>query len=151
MSKIDIAGHTALVTGASSGIGRAFAHELAARGAHLVLTARSAAALETLADELRARHGVNVACFPADLSGPGAAQALYDRIQSAGITVDLLINNAGFGRWGRFHHVDPQTYERMLALNINAVVALTQLFVPGMAARGRGAESTGSIPNATWW
>lgn len=138
MKNLEIAGSTVLVTGASSGIGAAFARELARRGAHLVLTARSAATLEALAVELRAGHGVNVTCFPADLSEPGAAPALYERLRAARLAVDLLINNAGFGRWARFHHEDPQTYRRMLALNINAVVELTQLFVCDMAARGCG-------------
>lgn len=138
MTNLEISGSTVLVTGASSGIGAAFAQELARRGAHLVLTARSAATLGALANELRTRHGVNVTSFPADLSEPGAPQALYERIRAAGLTVDLLINNAGFGRWARFHHEDPQTYQRMLALNISAVVELTQHFVRDMAARGCG-------------
>ena len=138
MDKFEFAGRTALVTGASSGIGQAFAQELARRGAHLVVTARSAAPLDMLADTLRREHGVNVVCFPADLTEPGAPSALYERIRAAGLNVDVLINNAGFGRWARFHCEDAQSYRDMLALNINAVVELTHCFVGDMHARGRG-------------
>ncbi len=138
MNKFEFAGSTVLVTGASSGIGRAFAQDLASRGAHLILTARSASSLDALAHRLRQQHRVNVACFPVDLSEANAPSALYERVCAAGLRVDVLINNAGFGRWTRFHCEDRRTYRNMLALNINAVVELTQCFVPDMLARGRG-------------
>ncbi|NUS02842.1 MAG: SDR family NAD(P)-dependent oxidoreductase, partial [Nonomuraea sp.] len=88
---------TALVTGASSGIGAEFARRLAARGHDLVLVARSEAALEALAAELRRDHGVRAEVLPQDLSAPDAATRVADEVAARGLTVDLLVNNAGFG------------------------------------------------------
>ena len=92
----------ALVTGASSGIGAEFARLLAARGMHLVLVARRAEALEKLAAELKSQHGVNVLCVAQDLGAPRAAAAVKSRVDEASVTVGLLVNNAGFGTFGRF-------------------------------------------------
>jgi len=129
---------TALVTGASSGIGEAFARNLAKRGANLILVARSEEILTRLADELRGRYRSSVHVFPVDLVLPGAPQQLFDSIKAGGLSVDLLVNNAGFGKWAHFLGESLDTYERMLSLNISTLVKLTYLWVPEMLARGGG-------------
>ena len=129
------AGKTALVTGASSGIGKALAESLAARGANLILVARSADRLEHLATALRGK-GVEATVIAADLAQPGAAARLHAEVERHGLCVDLLVNNAGFGKWGRFEGESLATYGEMIALNIQAVLELCHLFMPGMAARG---------------
>ena len=93
-------GRTALVTGASSGIGKAFAELLTRKGARVILTARSAEALEALAAQLRAAQSPGVAVIPLDLGQPGAAARLHEAVRELGWEVDLLVNNAGFGKWG---------------------------------------------------
>ncbi len=131
------AGKTTLVTGASSGIGEALARNLAKRGSHLIITARSANKLEALATELR-QSGVNVHVFPGDLSDPAEPQRLFQAVEDAGLTVDLLINNAGFGKWGELLSVAWEEYTNLLQLNINSLTELCYLFIPGMLARGSG-------------
>ena len=128
---------TALVTGASSGIGLALAQELAKRGAHLILSARSGDKLDALAQEIRA-SGREAAVFTADLSEPGSAKKLYDEINAAGLQVDLLVNNAGYGRWGDFLSFDSDDYQRMIHLNISSLTELCHLAIPDMVARGGG-------------
>jgi uncharacterized protein len=135
----DFAQQTALITGASSGIGAAFARALAARGAHLVLSARSAEKLTTLARELSASHQVQAMALPADLSQPGAGSELAHEIARRGITVDVLVNNAGFGTHGPFESSPPEREQAEVHLNVAAVVDLTRAFLPGMLARGSGA------------
>ncbi|MFQ5649739.1 MAG: SDR family NAD(P)-dependent oxidoreductase [bacterium] len=127
-----------LITGASSGIGKEFAKQLAGQGATLILTARSEAALKELAHSLSEQHKVQTHVFCQDLGQPGGAQLLAQKIQQAGLQVDVVINNAGFGKWGPFESVDAATYEAMLNLNIHAVVALTHFFLPAMLERGEG-------------
>jgi short-subunit dehydrogenase len=143
-----LAGKTALVTGASSGIGLALARSLAARGAHLIITARSENKLHDIATELRT-SGVDVQVFRSDLSKKGAAERLFEQVEQAGLQVDLLINNAGFGKWGEFLETDRMSYDEMLQLNINALTELCHLFIPGMVSRGEGGiinvGSTGSF------
>ncbi len=129
---------TILVTGASSGIGEAFARQLAKRGAHLILTARSQQKLEQLADELRAHHQISVQVFPKDLSLMQAPQELFQEIQASGLVVDVLINNAGFGKWAHFLGEQLDTYEQMVALNVKALMRLSYLCIPSMLARGKG-------------
>lgn len=129
---------TALVTGASSGIGEAFARDLARRGASLILVARSEDKLIWLANELKEKYQTPVHVFPVDLTLPDAPQQLVDSIKASGLSVDLLVNNAGFGKWAHFLGESLDTYERMLSLNIDALVKLTYLWVPEMLARGRG-------------
>lgn len=129
-------GKTALVTGASSGIGREFALLLGARRVNLVLVARSVDKLEALAAELRAAHGVTVDVIGADLQTSGAAASVFAETERRGLTVDLLVNNAGFGKWGEFLDFAPEVYAGMLALNMSALVELCQLYLPGMVARG---------------
>ncbi len=129
---------TALVTGASMGIGAEFAKALAARKLDLILTARSQDKLETLAKELGDHHGIKTYCIPLDLSVPGAAAELRDRIAELGLTVDWLINNAGFGDFGAFAESDRAKSLAMVNLNITALMELTHDFLPGMIQRRSG-------------
>ncbi len=129
---------TILVTGASSGIGKAFAEILAGQGANLILTARSQDRLETLAEQLRQRHGVKIEVVALDLGQPGAALSLFNAIQAKQLSVDVLVNNAGFGKWGGFLTSDMATYGQILQLNIHALMELSYLFLPSMLAKGDG-------------
>ncbi|MEM9772847.1 MAG: SDR family oxidoreductase [Cyanobacteria bacterium P01_D01_bin.73] len=129
---------TALITGASMGIGAEFAKALAARKLDLILTARSQDKLETLAKELGDRHGIKTHCIVLDLSIPGAAAELRDRIADAGLTVDWLINNAGFGDYGAFVEGDRAKSVSMVNLNITALMELTYDFLPAMVERKSG-------------
>ncbi len=138
MAKQGFEGLTVLITGASSGIGAAFAHKLAARRANLILTARSAGALEQLAQTLRQQYSITVKIILADLAEPGSARVLFDTVSAGGTHVDLLINNAGFGKVAHFLAEDLSTYQHMLSLNISAVVDLTYLFIRDMRTRGNG-------------
>ena len=130
---------TALITGASSGIGRDLAREHARRGGRLILVARRGDRLETLAAELVDRHGIAVTVLPCDLAAPGAAAALHQEVAGRGLVVDQLINsNAGFGGLGLFHEMDPQRQAAMVQLNVMTLTQLTRLFLLVMIARGRG-------------
>jgi short-subunit dehydrogenase len=129
----------ALITGASSGIGEAFAHALAARGMHVILIARSEPRLRELAQELARKYRVRTEVIPADLSQEYAASAIAHEVQTRGLVVDMLINNAGFGSYGRFTDVDPQRYHEQVMVNVTSVVDLTRAFLPVMVARGEGA------------
>ena len=129
---------TALVTGASSGIGDAVARRLAAEGTDLVLVARDRARLEALAVELRDRHGVHVEVLDADLSAPVARAAVEKRLSDAARPVDLLVNNAGFGTAGRFVDLAVGREEQQVQLNVLAVLRLTSVALAGMVARGHG-------------
>lgn len=132
------AGNTVLVTGASSGIGESFARSLAVRGANLILTARSEDKLNLIAEELRVKHRISVYVFPVDLVAPRAPQQLFEEIRASGLFVDVLVNNAGFGKWAHFLGESLDTYEEMLTLNMSALVKLTYLCLPDMLARGKG-------------
>ena len=132
-------GQTALITGASSGIGAAYAREFAARGADLVLVARGEDAMRRLADELRSTHGRRVEVVPADLAEPGAADLVAERVAALGIEVDLLVNNAGFGMHGDLIGADAGRLTAQIQLNCVALVDLTRRFLPGMMDRRRGA------------
>jgi short-subunit dehydrogenase len=127
----------ALVTGASGGIGAELARELARHGHDLILAARSVAPMEALAEELRGA-GAAATVIEANLSEPGAAAMLADDIAGRGLTVDVLINNAGLGAAGRFDRNDPRRISEILQVNIVALTELTRLLLPGMIARGRG-------------
>jgi short-subunit dehydrogenase len=129
----------ALVTGASSGIGEAFARRLAARGMHLVLTARRREALERLAAELDTRHGARCELIVCDLSEPTQPRRLFDEIGRREITVELLVNNAGFGIVADPATIDRSRVMSMTRLNVGAVTELTYLFLEGMLDRGHGA------------
>jgi uncharacterized protein len=123
---------TALVTGASSGIGEQFARALAARGNELILVARRRERLERLASELPTRAEV-IECDLAD-----DAASLPGKVAELGMEVDLLVNNAGFGSWGRFLEQDPEQEARQIRLNCEAVVRLSRAFLPAMVDRRRG-------------
>ena len=127
----------ALVTGASRGIGAELARELARHGHDLVLVARSVEPMQALADELH-QAGAAVTVIAADLSQPGAAARLAAEAASRGLTVDVLINNAGLGAAGRFDRIDPGRIGEMSQVNIVALTELTRLLLPGMIARRRG-------------
>jgi short-subunit dehydrogenase len=130
---------TALITGASSGIGEAFAETLAARGCDLVLVARSADKLQALAQRLAQAHGRRVEVVVADLATLSPGAALKQAVERRGLKVDLLVNNAGFGTKGRFETLDPAREQQELLLNAGAVVDLSRAFLPDMLAAGRGA------------
>jgi short-subunit dehydrogenase len=133
-----LTGKTALVTGASSGLGVDFATILAEQGCNLVLVARREDRLRTLGGELGRRHGVQAHVIGMSLSPPGAAQELYDRLRALHLDVDVLINNAGFGAYGPFTEIPWEREEEMLQLDIVALVHLTKLFVHDMLARNFG-------------
>jgi short-subunit dehydrogenase len=129
---------TALVTGASGGIGRELARAFAAGGYDLVLVARSGGKLEELAAELRQRHGVAARALAKDLAAPGAPDEVFQELASAGIDADVLVNNAGFATFGPFTETDLATELEEIRLNVLALTHLTKRFLPGMLARRRG-------------
>ncbi|KMW58239.1 Short-chain dehydrogenase/reductase SDR [Candidatus Rhodobacter oscarellae] len=130
--------NTALITGASAGIGAAFARHHAALGGDLVIVARRQDSLEALKAELEAAHSVQVHVIAADLAAEGAAERLFAAVQAAGIEVDILINNAGFGGHGRLVDRPLPDEMAMIDLNVKTLVSLTHLFAADMAARGGG-------------
>ncbi|MDJ0595802.1 MAG: SDR family oxidoreductase [Pleurocapsa sp. MO_226.B13] len=130
---------TALVTGASSGIGATFATELAKRNHNLILVARSQQKLEELATELSDKYQIKTEVIAQDLTAASAGQKVYDAVQIKGLTVDVLINNAGFGDYGSFSDRPLDKQLAMIQLNISAVVELTGLFLPLMQQRKNGA------------
>jgi len=129
---------TALITGASAGLGAEYARRLAADGTGLILVARRLDRLEALAGELRARHGVAVETLRADLATPEGTAAVESRV-AACPTLDLLINNAGFGGKAGFSRGDVADHIRMVRVHVDATVRLTRAVLPGMIDRGRGA------------
>jgi uncharacterized protein len=132
-------GGTALITGASSGIGTAIARELAKRGHNVTLVARREERLKSLAAELSGEHEVEAAALACDLIDPEERDRLAGEIHGLGRSVEVLVNNAGFGSRGRFIANDPGRMVGMVRLNVEAVVDLTSRYLPGMAERGRGA------------
>jgi len=130
---------TALVTGATAGIGHAFCRELAERGNDLVIVARDRARLENVSDELRARHFVNVEILAADLSKRAALRRVANRVADRDRPIDLLVNNAGFGMKKRFLNGDIADEEAMLDVLCRAVLVLSQAGALSMRERGRGA------------
>jgi uncharacterized protein len=130
---------TALVTGATAGIGREFARALAARGHDLVLVARDAARLEGVAAELRDRHGIAAEVLSADLVGEEGLRAVEARLGDTEAPVDILVNNAGMGTYGEFAELDVCREVQEIELNVLALVRLTHAALRGMVPRGRGA------------
>jgi short-subunit dehydrogenase len=129
---------TALVTGASSGIGLAFAGTLASHGHDLVLVARDRARLEAAATNLRREQGIDVRIFVVDLSEPGAAERVWAVLEKGGVEIDILVNNAGSGLYGPFHDQSPEDLRRMQMVNVVALTSLTRLALPAMRSRRRG-------------
>lgn len=128
---------TVLITGASAGIGAALARVFAARGWDLILTARRAAPLQALADEL-AGSGSTATVIVADLADPDAPRRLFEEIERRGLTVDGLVNNAGFSLTSGFLQTDPAAHAAMIRVMLAAPVELARLFAPMMVARGFG-------------
>ena len=127
----------AVVTGASSGLGRGLAARLAERGMSVVLAGRNAARLAEAADEIRrASPGVQIETVAADLSTPSGLSALIDRVGHR--PIEVLVNNAGFGSYGPFVEADPDREADEVAVDVSAVVILARAFLPGMMARGSG-------------
>ncbi len=133
-----MARETVLITGASSGIGLELARLFAADGASLILVARRMEPLNALAEELRSRYAVETKVIGKDLSVHGSARELHDEIVATGMQVDVLVNNAGFGKMERFDRISLETYTAMLELNVVTLTQLTRLFLPGMLERNRG-------------
>lgn len=140
---------TVLITGASSGIGEAFARQFGQMGLNLILTARSGDKLAKIASEIKREYAVNVKVITADLTLPTAPQELAREIWENNLHPDILVNNAGFGKWANFLDVDVQTYQDMMQLNMDAMVQLSHLFLPHMLQSKTGGiiniGSTGSF------
>jgi len=131
-------GKRALVTGASAGIGEAFAEALAEKGADLILTARRGERLKRLAAKLEEKFGIKAIAIEADLSDPAAPQKIADELAARGAEVDILINNAGFGLPGAYEDADWEAHRDFIELMLTAPAQLVRLFLPGMQARGYG-------------
>ncbi len=129
---------TALVTGASSGIGRELSKVFAKKGINLVISARSGEKLKALKDELEKRYGIQVVTVEKDLSKQGAGEELYSGIKDKGIEIDYLVNNAGTGGHGKYHERSWDADRDMINLNITALSALTKFFLPDMLERNSG-------------
>jgi hypothetical protein len=138
MSNHVLNGKTALVTGASSGLGVDFARQLAAMGAHLILVARREEQLREVAAEVERQYGVTATIVSLDLSTPDAPQRLYDQLKAEGKHVDVLVNNAGFGLHGKFLEIPWEREHNMLELDIVTLVHMTKLFTQDMAERRFG-------------
>lgn len=132
------AGQTAVVTGASAGIGRELARELARRGFDVLLAARSEGALETLARELEEAHEVDAHVVPVDLATAEGPDRVRTRIQELGLRVQVVANNAGFGQFGPYLELDGEAERDQLMLNVVALTRLTRLLLPEMVERGSG-------------
>ena len=129
---------TVLITGASSGIGKAFAEKFAKEGWDIVITARRQPQLEALAEELGKRYPSKITVITADLADPQAPQALYDEVSKLGIQIDGLVNNAGYGVPGYFTSTDWQQQQDFIQVLITSVAQLCHLFLPGMTERRYG-------------
>ncbi len=133
----NFSGKNVLITGASSGIGLAMAKDFANRGANLILTARSEDKLMQLAKDLSGK-GIKTHVFIEDISLPNSAQKLFNQVNAAELEVDVLVNNAGYGRWGNFDECPMEDYENMVHLNVTSLTELSYLFVDQMVKRGSG-------------
>jgi short-subunit dehydrogenase len=129
---------TALITGASSGIGLHLAHEFARHGHPVVIVAPVESELQSAAAEFKANHGVEARVIAKDLEQPNAAQEIFDELQRAGVQIDILVNNAGHGFHGNWWQLPIEQDLSMLRLNVESVLRLTKLFLPPMLTRGRG-------------
>src|SRR5689334_5123910 len=131
-------GKTALITGASSGIGYEFTRLFAKDGYDLVLVARSEKQLVQLAQELKERFGVSVRVIVKDLSNASAPEEVFNELQQEGITIDVLVNNAGFATYGMFTEIDLAAELQEMQLNMVTLTHLTKLFLPGMLQKRWG-------------
>ena len=129
---------TALITGASGGIGRELARIHAEKGGDLIVVARRLEKLKELKDELEQKHKVQVVPIAKDLGAPGAAKEIFDEVKEKNIQVDYLINNAGFGLRGKFHELSWERQSGMINLNMTVLTELMYLFLPLMVARNSG-------------
>jgi short-subunit dehydrogenase len=147
--------NTALITGASSGIGMELAKIHASLGGDLILVARNSERLNDLKTSLAEKFKVRVEVLVKDLSVPGAAKEVHEATTALGITVDMLVNNAGFGVFGLFHETDPERTGEMIRLNITALTELTSLYLRDMAARNSGrimnVASTAGFQAGPWF
>ena len=144
-------GNTALITGASSGIGLEFARLHAKRGGDVVLVARREDALNTLKAELENEHGITATVIVSDLTEPNAAEKVFVATEAAGLQIDVLINNAGLGGHGRFYERELAKDQAMMQVNMGALVDLTHLYLVGMVRRKSGrilqvASTAGMMP-----
>jgi short-subunit dehydrogenase len=144
---------TALITGASSGIGEAFAEVFAARGFDLVLTARRHDRLQAVAERARARHGAAVQLIAEDLSDHGSPASICDEVNARGLSVDALVNNAGYGVPGKYASVPWRDQEALMQVMVIGLAELTHRLVPGMVERRYGriinvASLAGLVPAA---
>jgi short-subunit dehydrogenase len=131
-------GKTALITGASGGIGLELARIHASKGDNLVLVARSAEKLSEIKSELEAKYHVEVHFMGKDLSLPHAAKKVFDEVTGHNLAIDYLVNNAGFGDFGLFEYSQWEKQESMISLNVTCLTHLTWLFIPHMIKRGGG-------------
>ncbi len=149
-----MAKNTVLITGASAGLGAEFAREYAARGDDLILVARRSERLAALATELAAKHGIRSEVIAADLTAADAAATLMAEIARRGLSVDILINNAGFGARGDFAELDGAMQLRMIDLNCRTLVALCHAVLPAMIERTSGGilniASTAAFQPGPW-
>ncbi len=129
---------TAVITGASSGIGRELAWILAAKGYYLILVARRDELLEKLADDVRRVYGMEASVIQMDLAQPGAGESLWNAIKDIEPEIDVLVNNAGVSDAGDFAREQPEIIERMIHLNVSTLTSLTRHVLPAMIARKRG-------------
>lgn len=130
--------NVALITGASTGIGKELAHIHAEKGGDLIIIARNQNKLESLKAELEKKYAVKVMVIAKDLGMAEAPKAIYDEVKAAGIDVDILINNAGFGALGKFHELELERQVSMINLNITSLTAMTHLFLPDFVKRNSG-------------
>lgn len=133
-----LANQWALVTGASTGLGAEFARQLASHGMHLVLVARRTELMEELSKELHTQHGTQCLIISSDLSIPSEPQRVLDEIAAHGHSIELLVNNAGFGIVGEVDHADIDRIQAMLQLNVCALADLTYRLLPSMLQKGHG-------------
>ena len=147
--KIDLRGKTALVTGASSGLGAEFARQFAELGCSLILVARRLERLHDMQTEISTRYGISAECVEMDLTEEDASQGLFTQLKESGHTVDVLVNNAGFGLFGDFTDTSWERTYKMLKLDILVLTQLTHLFAADMVKRDYGyillIGSTGSF------
>lgn len=152
MSGFDLTGCSALVTGASAGLGREFARQLAGRAGCLVLVARRLDRMEELRDHLTKKDpNLNIHCRAVDLSRQNEVEELCGWLRTEGIAIDFLINNAGLGDRGTFATAEPERLQQMLAVNVVALTMLTRALLPPMIEKRRGAilhvsSSAGFLP-----